>query len=133
MGGVALDVCTNRWSIIRAKRAYDIDRGEDGLVLPWDEFGLNYCNPPYSNPKPWLRRAACEACEIILLVNYDATEAWRLYGWPADALCFPDHRIKFIGPKSGTPRAASAVIYWGPRLDLFEAAWTPLGKVLRQP
>jgi hypothetical protein len=133
MGGVALDPCSNDWSIVGAKRTYDIHRGEDGLVLPWDEFGLNYINPPYSNPRPWMARAAGEVVENILLVNYDATEAWKLYGWPSDALCFIDHRVKFIGPKKFSSRAPNTAIYWGWRIDLFEAAWTRLGKVLVRP
>jgi len=134
-GGVALDPCSNRWSIIPAARSYHLRRGEDGLLLPWTGpgGGLTYVNPPYSEPAPWMKKAAEGTGEVVLLVNYDATKAWRLYGFTADAITFVDHRIKFIGDKKFTARGAAAFIYWGTRPEEWDRVASVLGKTWVRP
>lgn len=52
----------------------------DGLVREWKD--PTYCNPPYSNPKPWVEKAIAESRKgkrIIMLLRHDSsTEWWRL-------------------------------------------------------
>lgn len=39
---------------------------EDGLTSPW--HGLVWCNPPYSNPAPWVDRFAVHSAGGMMLV-----------------------------------------------------------------
>ena len=135
LGGVALDPCSNPWSIVGAKRTYSLDRGEDGLVLPWTGpgEGLTYVNPPYSDPGAWMMKAAQGDGEVILLVNYDATKAWRDWGWPSDAVTFFFKRLKFIGDKKFQSAKPNAFIYWGDRPEAVAAATAALGKTWVRP
>lgn len=135
LGGVALDPCSNLWSIVGAARTYDLDRGEDGLALPWTGpgEGLTYVNPPYSNPVAWMKKAAQGDGEVILLVNYDSTRAWREWGWGADAITFFYKRLKFRGPKNFTSAKPNAFIYWGTRPEAVAEAVGALGKTLVRP
>lgn len=54
-----LDVCA-RQSTRKAKGYYGYDNGCDGLAMPW--VSRVWCNPPYSDPEPWCRRAV--ACAL---------------------------------------------------------------------
>lgn len=53
---------------------------DDGLVRAWSD--PTYCNPPYSNPKPWVEKALRESqrgVRVVLLLRHDSsTEWWRL-------------------------------------------------------
>lgn len=70
---VDLDPCSNVRSTVRANRTYRLDRGEDGLALPWN--GMCFINPPYSDVLPWARKGI-EAESIGFLVNADSSTAW---------------------------------------------------------
>ena len=52
----------------------------DGLTRAWND--PTYCNPPYSNPKPWVEKAIAEAQQgkrVAMLLRHDSsTEWWRL-------------------------------------------------------
>jgi hypothetical protein len=52
----------------------------DGLTREWGD--PTYCNPPYSNPLPWVRKAIVEAGNgkrVAMLLRHDSsTEWWRL-------------------------------------------------------
>ena len=52
----------------------------DGLTREWGD--PTYCNPPYSDPLPWVRKAIMEARRgkrIAMLLRHDSsTEWWRL-------------------------------------------------------
>jgi hypothetical protein len=52
----------------------------DGLTREWND--PTYCNPPYSNPLPWVKKAIQEADNgkrVIMLLRHDSsTEWWRL-------------------------------------------------------
>jgi phage N-6-adenine-methyltransferase len=39
---------------------------EDGLASPW--HGIAWCNPPYSNPAPWIERFAVHSTGGMMLV-----------------------------------------------------------------
>jgi hypothetical protein len=53
---------------------------DDGLVREWRD--PTYCNPPYSNPKPWVKKAIEESrrgVRVALLLKHDSsTEWWRM-------------------------------------------------------
>jgi len=52
----------------------------DGLTRDW--MDRTYCNPPYSNPLPWVKKAITESGKgkrIVMLLRHDSsTEWWRL-------------------------------------------------------
>jgi len=52
----------------------------DGLTREWGD--PTYCNPPYSNPLPWVQKAILESNKgkrVIMLLKHDSsTEWWRL-------------------------------------------------------
>lgn len=109
-GGVDCDPCANPWSIIKSRFSYN-HPDRDGLAMPWSLNGLTFINPPYSKPAPWMKKAHTWLGESIVLVNYDATAAWRDYGWTGEAIAFFYSRLKFIGPLGHSSRAANAFIY----------------------
>lgn len=51
--GLELDVCASDWNH-KLPRYYSLDRGEDGLVLPWNAPA--WCNPPWHSPSVWLAK-----------------------------------------------------------------------------
>lgn len=89
----------------------------DGLTHVWD--GRVFCNPPYSDPEPWIRRCAMRQNPALMLVKFDpSTAAWGRYVWPhAAAVCVFGRRLRFDrpgGPSSSAP-FPSAAIFYGPR------------------
>jgi hypothetical protein len=45
-----------------AKKHYMLERGQDGLSLPW--FGRVFVNPPFSDIEPWIEKAFSERTGI---------------------------------------------------------------------
>lgn len=66
MGTIDLDPCSNAASAVRALVDYRLDRGQDGLALPW-RASLTYVNPPYGRE---VNRWVCKA-----VAEYDAGNA----------------------------------------------------------
>lgn len=100
-----LDVAATSESAL-CSRSFCIDRGEDGLILPWS--GRAFCNPPFSALGEWARRAWREVvlgpAECVAFVCPARTEtAWfRYLAAPQGATLRPDSRtvIGEIGPFS---------------------------------
>lgn len=63
-GKFGTDPCCPRRNHWTANRCWTIK--DDGLSKPWD--GLVFCNPPYSNPLPWVERLRAHAAGGIMLV-----------------------------------------------------------------
>lgn len=68
---------------------YSFFAGWDDPALPGKTDGLDrewgnptYCNPPYSNPLPWVKKAIAESRKgkrVAMLLRHDSsTEWWRL-------------------------------------------------------
>ena len=76
----------------RGTRHYSID--DDGLVQPWDAATV-WVNPPYSDLRPWVEKAAHEIeqrCQVIaVLLPANRTEQ----GWWQD-LIEPGHRERTL-------------------------------------
>jgi hypothetical protein len=74
---VDTDPCSNPRSHVRAVGSYSLEKGEDGLVLPW--VGLVYVNGPYSNLLPWAEKLNAEYPKLKgagFLVNADHSPTW---------------------------------------------------------
>ena len=50
-----------------AKLERFFDEGADGLVQSWDGERV-WCNPPYSDIRPWLEKAWVSAAEIVVMI-----------------------------------------------------------------
>jgi DNA (cytosine-5)-methyltransferase 1 len=72
---------------------------DDGLSQPWD--GVVWCNPPYSDPSPWVKRAIDEghrgAVSVLLLPAMVGVSWFTLMSIAADWWTF-DRRIAFVPP-----------------------------------
>jgi phage N-6-adenine-methyltransferase len=132
--GPDLDPCANDRSIVPCRRRYTIADCLDPEAQEWRVNERVYCNPPFSNTGPWARKlAAIECLEAVACVLCDPSVGWWREIWTADAVGFPDHRLRYIPPPgvkvSGNDRP-SALPYWGAQAHAFKAAFEPLGKVV---
>lgn len=112
----------------------------DGLKFDWAGERI-FLNPPYSDPGPWVQKAATSGALVVALLPCDPSTQWwqhfvlghcnnpvcrfsesRTYGSrPVQARhveYFP-HRIAFINPEMGQPAKAEArfaptMVYWWP-------------------
>ena len=132
--GIGIDPCSNATSIVGARTELRLDRGHDGLAVPWGGHGRAYVNPPYTRrdlPR-WIRKVVHEArlgVEIILLVAARVDTKWFAPLWTADAICFWRGRIVFIGAVSGAT-FPSALVYFGSRAADFDDHFRSLGQVV---
>ena len=56
---------------------YNDNPETDGLKIEWKE--KNYCNPPYSNPLPWVEKAIEESKKgkmTVMLLKMDSSTKW---------------------------------------------------------
>ncbi len=144
-GHIALDPCSNEYSIVHAKTEYRLPK-HDGLRETWD-FPTIYVNPPYgidkergTSIKKWLCRCAIAHkeynSEILALVPVATnTGHWKnnVFG-KATGVCFLyDTRLKFLvnGQNGGKGAPMScAMIYWGKDFDRFLAVFGKFGAVI---
>ncbi len=131
LGPLDLDPCSNEWTQVRARVSYSIDRGEDGLLLPW--FGYVYENPPYG--RGWLAKFAAKAkreakhAEIVSLIpTKPDTDSFAIRMSYACARVDLSSRLSFEGGAHDTGWFASTLFYSGPRPYLFAHAFCDLGK-----
>lgn len=78
---VDLDVAATSESAL-CSRAFCVDRGEDGLTLPWS--GRAFCNPPFSALSAWAVRARSQvengpATAIVFLCPARPETGWFRY------------------------------------------------------
>lgn len=144
-GSIALDPCSNEWSIVDAATEYQLPE-HDGLKEPWD-FPTIYVNPPYgvdrergTTIKHWLRKCVYahkhHGAEVIALVPVATnTSHWKEYVWGhATAICFLyDTRLRFLvqgkDEGKGAPMAC-AMVYWNKSIDRFLSVFSRFGAVV---
>lgn len=142
---VALDPCSNKWSIVEAETAFSLPE-QDGLIEEWN-YQTIYVNPPYgadrsrkTTIKHWLYKCAHAHkhfhSEVLALAPVAAnTSHWKEYVWgSATAVCFLyDTRLKFLengdGEGKGAPMAC-AMIYWGADYNNFFEVFLEFGAVV---
>jgi len=58
--------------------------GFDGLVQPWARDEVVWCNPPFSDLRPWLEKAHGAECTVVMLLPANRTEQpwWQRYVEP---------------------------------------------------
>lgn len=122
-GRFTLDVCAEPWNA-KCKRYYT--KEQNGLAQPWGPNERIWCNPPYSNPRPWLERgwhaAINEGSEVTYLLPAATDTVWfNEFCWCSD-IAFIQGRIKFVPPpgykgKSNSPTFGSVLVTYTPGAD----------------
>lgn len=83
----------------------------DGLALDWGF--RTFCNPPYSNPLPWVRKGIEEAnagkC-VVFLLKHDSSTKWFRELHEAGARFLPIHGRLKHGTGVGAPFPSVLVI-----------------------
>lgn len=138
LGPIVLDPCSNEHALTCARTEYRLDKGQDGLVLPWDLGGLVFCNPPYGRKlRAWLRLMcywAARGVEIVGLVT-GRPDTIGMQESTADLVCFWRGRLVFNDGDTGLPVVdddgremgaifPQAVLYFGPQVERFEAVFS---------
>ena len=144
-GAIALDPCSNPWSILGADTEWALP-GVDGLSREWN-FDTIYINPPYgadrergTTIKDWLRKCVQSfewyQAEVLALIPVAVnTKHWKHYVWgKAAAVCFLyDTRLKFLEhgclEGKGAPMAC-AMVYWGTHQERFFEVFIEFGAVV---
>ena len=149
VGQIGLDPCYNKDAITDPMFQYSLP-GFDGLKESWVQAGGSpipnvFCNPPYGRDKErgtsiadWVRKAHdvnARAGQTVVLLIPAATEAsfWFKYIWRSPAtICFLKGRVAFNlgGTKTGSSTRGSAVVYYGPKPDVFRKVFSELGAVV---
>ncbi len=85
---------------------------ENGLLIEWKD--RSYVNPPYSKPKPWVKKAIEERDKgrmIVMLLPVDTSTEWfRMLVEAKAHITFPNERLRFNGSKTPARWACMIVI-----------------------
>jgi hypothetical protein len=132
--GIALDPCANARGLVNARIEYRLDRGQDGLALPWDVDvpGIVFVNPPYGRAiGQWVTRAlSCNRTVVMLLPSRTDTTWFHEAAAFADALCFWRRRITFMNARYAAP-FPSVMCLFGRGYFRFRDAFSNAGLVVR--
>lgn len=115
-------------NIGNAKCPKFISKTTNSLIVDWHKvWRTGWLNPPYSDIRPWVRKAAEESSKgfttVLLLETPNGQEIYRNIFYKASEIIFINGRLAYIdvngNPKSGNTRGSCIVIF------------TPLGGKLR--
>lgn len=97
LGKIDLDPCAGEETLI-ANVNYALERGEDGLQLPW--FGFVYCNPPFSQKEQWAERMKEHGNGILILPERGSASWFGPLAVAAGRYFVMGQKINFIGGPS---------------------------------
>lgn len=123
--GFDLDVCARNEDVAKANAYWAPE--DDGLTQDWAAF--NWCNPPHSEPAPWVQRASVLAaiadCTTVMLLPPSTSTRWfHEYiwdagdgrPWPGVHVNFRPGRIRFLrwdGQPGDRPRHDNMIVtFW---------------------
>lgn len=148
MGGcIDLDPASSAIANATVQATRFFTREDDGLTRPWgaaEQPVRVFLNPPYSDYRGqaahWADKLAHEydsghVAQAVMLVNATALyqAAFQQLVWRA-ALCFPDHRIRFIDAQTGQPQdkppQPSVFLYLGRHRDAFHRCFHKFGATM---
>ncbi len=125
LGWFDLDPCSSPRSHVQARKTYQLERGEDGLALPW--IGSVFCNGPYSDPLPWCERLRDHDGPWCSLWKMDSTTKWFRVLMQSGADWAPFRsRLKFERPGNvGCANFASVLVWrdWQPNESVLARIW----------
>ena len=140
MGGIDLDPASSHVAnkVVRAATHYTAK--DNGLEQAWG--GRVWMNPPYEHPlvADFCKMLATEyaagrvRAAVALTNNATETKWWQGLAKEASAVCFPAGRVRFwaLGKTSAAPLQGQSLLYLGPDVAAFEAAFSPLGMVFER-
>lgn len=127
LGRFDLDPCSSPRSHILAIKTYQLERGQDGLKLPW--FGSVFANGPYSNPLPWCERLAAHTGPWCSLWKLDPSTRWFHCLMASGATWAPfKSRLRYERPGNcGVANFASVLVWnnWLPSAAVLQRLWKP--------
>ena len=136
LGNIDLDPasCEIANQTVLAEKFYT--KEDDGLSKSW--HGNVWINPPYAQPliSQFSEKLVSEIENIdqaIVLVNNATETKWfSRMARAADAICFPESRIRFLDPQGnpGAPLQGQAFIYFGRRKEIFLTHFNEFGFVM---
>lgn len=136
LGTIDLDVASNAIAqhTVQALRYYA--QADNGLIQPW--AGRVWCNPPYSDPLPWVERLigfhrAGDVPAALLLLNVAATPAWARLLWAGSyPVCLFTNRIQFVkadGTVDGRNNSDQFLWYFGRHRRRFARVFSAYGTI----
>ena len=124
---IDLDVCCSP-STAKAKSFLSLDIGLNGLNASW--HSVNWCNPPYSDIKPWVDHANNESATgkatLMLIPDKPEVAYTRLARQYADTVIHMPFRLNFLRP-DGTEFLDKAGKKQGPKFPVCVYIFTPQG------
>lgn len=115
-----IDLCADRYNY-KCDRWIGIE--DDSLTEDWHKLAsIGFCNPPYSNIKPWVKKAVIEARQgfttIMLIPTPNGESYYKDIFNNANSITFINGRIAFYNPKeqkyiSGNTRGSCVVEFGG--------------------
>jgi len=111
LGQVDLDPCAGVSTYIGLTN-YAIERGEDGLTLPW--FGFVYCNPPFSQKELWAKRMAEHGNGLLVLPERGSAPWFGPLALTAGKYFVMGKKINFLGGPSSN-NLGSVFFPFGPK------------------
>lgn len=90
LGSFDLDCCGLK---AHPTSARIIQLPEDGLTQKWE--GRVWCNPPYSEPEPWMKKMASHQNGVALVLASTGTRWFQEFCFSAKGIMFLAKRPKF--------------------------------------
>lgn len=137
MGGIDLDPASSAIANRTVKATRYFTAKDDGLAQDWPACRI-WMNPPYAQPlisqfSNKIAEAADAGAVAIVLVNNATETTWfqRMLK-SANALCFPQSRVRFLDPDGnpGAPLQGQALLYFGSNVSGFTAAFRDFGGIV---
>lgn len=99
-GPFDLDVCASKEN---HKCSFYFTIQDNALECQWNAERV-WCNPPYSDPLPWVRKAIKETnegrCEeVVMLLKNDCSTKWFREAYDGGTIVFLAPRIQFVLPQ----------------------------------
>lgn len=116
-GPFTVDVCAENTT---KKCDIFFSHEDDALKIEWGNKNTRaWCNPPYSNPLPWVEKAIKEAenhVTTIMLLPGDVSTNWFKLMQKHSIYYFWPRRIRFLkdGKPVGSPKFGSVVAIFKP-------------------
>lgn len=137
MGGIDLDPASSEIANRTVKATRYFTAENNGLAQDWPACRI-WMNPPYAQPlisqfSEKIADAADAGAEAVVLVNNATETVWfqRMLK-SANALCFPQSRVRFLDPEGnpGAPLQGQAVLYFGSNVSGFTASFRGFGGIV---